>query len=369
MALTVAASYLSSVSHLGSATVGVRSGNGRTNNQRLSFQAVPLGKPGRLVSVQASAGEKVLTGVVFEPFKEVQSDAFILPADTKQSLARQRFDSNCESAINDQINVEYNVSYIYHALFAYFDRDNVALPGFAKYFKEASEEEREHAEKLMKYQNMRGGRVKLNAIVSPVTEFYHEEKSDALYAMELALSLEKLTMEKLYALHKVAEDSHDVQLTDYIESEFLSEQVEAIKKVSEYVAQLRRIGKDGHGIYYFDRVLILGSVHVYVILEGGTTVLAIGSVAYPPLQSVAEKIYETLTAQGLAENGKESLKDWQWIRLVTVVSMIKAAAATQVGLKVNLTRVVQSIIRLYWTNESQEKKCDKGVDSDCDDAL
>lgn len=28
--------------------------------------------------------------------------------------------------------VEYNVSYVYHALYAYFDRDNVGLKGFAK---------------------------------------------------------------------------------------------------------------------------------------------------------------------------------------------------------------------------------------------
>lgn len=29
--------------------------------------------------------------------------------------------------------VEYNVSYVYHAMYAYFDRDNVALKGLAKY--------------------------------------------------------------------------------------------------------------------------------------------------------------------------------------------------------------------------------------------
>ncbi len=46
----------------------------------------------------------------------------------------------------------------------YFDRDDVALPGFAKYFKKASEEEREHAEKFMKYQNQRGGRIVLQNI-------------------------------------------------------------------------------------------------------------------------------------------------------------------------------------------------------------
>lgn len=28
--------------------------------------------------------------------------------------------------------VEYNVSYAYHAMYAYFDRDNVALKGLAK---------------------------------------------------------------------------------------------------------------------------------------------------------------------------------------------------------------------------------------------
>ncbi|RLM58266.1 hypothetical protein C2845_PM18G13340 [Panicum miliaceum] len=77
--------------------------------------------------------------------------------------------------------VEYNASYAYHSLFGYFDRDNVALKGFAKFFKESSDEEREHAEKLMKYHNTRGGRVRLQSIVTPLTEFDHPEKGDALY--------------------------------------------------------------------------------------------------------------------------------------------------------------------------------------------
>ncbi|KAF2604183.1 hypothetical protein F2Q70_00028634 [Brassica cretica] len=48
------------------------------------------------------------------------------------SLARQKYSDECESAINEQINVEYNLSYVYHAMYAYFDRDNVALKGLAK---------------------------------------------------------------------------------------------------------------------------------------------------------------------------------------------------------------------------------------------
>lgn len=212
-------------------------------------------------SVRAITGEtnsRPLTGVVFEPFTEVQNELVQVSKNSTQSFARQRFEDACEAALNEQINVEYNVSYIYHALFAYFDRDNVGLPGFAKYFKEASDEERTHAEMLMKYQNMRGGRVKFQSILMPVMEFDHPEKGDALYAMELALSLEKLTNEKLLSLHSVAQQCNDAQMTDYIEGNFLAEQVQAIKQVSEYVAQLRRIGK-GHGIWHFDQMLFQGA--------------------------------------------------------------------------------------------------------------
>lgn len=41
------------------------------------------------------------------------------------------FHPECEAAINHQINVEYTVSYVYHALFCYFDRDNVSAGRFA----------------------------------------------------------------------------------------------------------------------------------------------------------------------------------------------------------------------------------------------
>ena len=125
--------------------------------------------------------------------------------------------------------MEYNISYIYYALFAYFDRDNVSLPGFAKYFKDASDEERDHADMFMKYQNIRGGNIKLQSILMPIVmEFDNAEKGDALYAMELALSLEKLTNQKLLKLHVVTQQANDGQMTDYIEGVFLTPQVEAI---------------------------------------------------------------------------------------------------------------------------------------------
>ncbi|KAK4351300.1 hypothetical protein RND71_030613 [Anisodus tanguticus] len=223
---------------------------------------------GFMVCASKATNHKPLTGVVFEPFEELKKELMLVPTVPQASLARQKYSDDCEAAINEQINVEYNVSYVYHAMFAYFDRDNLSLKGLAKFFKESSEEEREHAEKFMEYQNKRGGKVKLQSILMPLTEFEHTEKGDALYAMELALSLEKLTNEKLLNVHAVASRNNDVQLADFVESEFLGEQVEAIKKVSEYVAQLRRVGQ-GHGrvavhlkiifvdcVWHFDQMLL-----------------------------------------------------------------------------------------------------------------
>ncbi|CAN1142147.1 Ferritin-2, chloroplastic [Linum perenne] len=211
---------------------------------------------GSLVA-SAAIGEinSALTGLVFQPFEEVKREEFMVPISPHVSLARQHFGDECEAAINEQINVEYNASYIYHSLYAYFDRDNVALKGFAKFFKESSEEERGHAEKLMEYQNMRGGRVKLHSILMPPSQFEHVEKGDALYAMELALSLEKLTNEKLLSLHAVASQNNDPQTAEFVEREFLDEQVQSIKKISDYVTQLRMVGK-GHGVWHFDQKLL-----------------------------------------------------------------------------------------------------------------
>lgn len=97
--------------------------------------------------------------------------------------------------------------------------------------------------------------MKLFSILMPPSEFEHVEKGDALYAMELALSLEKLVNEKLLNLHGVAERNNDVQLQEFVESEFLNEQVEAIKKIADYVTQLRMVGK-GHGVWHFDQMLL-----------------------------------------------------------------------------------------------------------------
>jgi ferritin heavy chain len=104
----------------------------------------------------------------------------------------------------------------------------------------------------MDYQTLRGGRVALQPIMAPEAEFSHADKGDALYAFELALSLEKLNFQKLRQLHEVAERHGDSQMCDFVEGALLADQAAAVKEVAEKVAQLRRVGP-GLGVFQFDR--------------------------------------------------------------------------------------------------------------------
>uniref|UniRef100_A0A3P9P9E2 Ferritin n=1 Tax=Poecilia reticulata TaxID=8081 RepID=A0A3P9P9E2_POERE len=81
-----------------------------------------------------------------------------------QSQVRQNYHRDCEAAIDRMVNMEMNASYTYTSMAHYFCRDDVALPGFSHFFKENSEEEREHADKLLSFQNKRGGRILLQDV-------------------------------------------------------------------------------------------------------------------------------------------------------------------------------------------------------------
>ncbi|KAM8927752.1 ferritin heavy chain B-like [Pelodytes ibericus] len=167
------------------------------------------------------------------------------------SQVRQNYSEECEAAVNRMVNLELYGSYVYLSMSYYFDRDDVALEHVAEFFKHQSHEEREHAEKLIKYQNKRGGRVVLQDVKKPE----REEWSDTLEAMQAALQLEKTVNQAHLDLHKLASDKVDPHLCDFLENEYLDEQVKAIKQLGDYITNLRRLGvpQNGMGEYLFDK--------------------------------------------------------------------------------------------------------------------
>ncbi|KAG1649848.1 Soma ferritin [Nymphon striatum] len=127
--------------------------------------------------------------------------------ETMASRPRQNFHQESEACINKQINMELYASYVYMSMSYYFDRDDVALKGFAKYFKKASDEEREHAEKFMKYQNKRGGRIALQDVKKPAKDSW----DSPIEATKAALALEKEVNQALLNMHKVSDSHGDAQ--------------------------------------------------------------------------------------------------------------------------------------------------------------
>ncbi|XP_063292313.1 ferritin heavy chain B-like [Pelobates fuscus] len=167
------------------------------------------------------------------------------------SQVRQNYSHDSEAAVNRIVNLKMFASYTYLSMSYYFDRDDVALHHVAEFFKEQSHEEREHAEKLLKYQSKRGGRIILQDVKKPE----REEWGSTLEAMQTALNMEKTVNQAVLDLHKLATDRNDPHLCDYLESEELEDHVKRIKKLGDHITNLRRLGvpQNGMGEYLFDK--------------------------------------------------------------------------------------------------------------------
>jgi len=182
---------------------------------------------------------------------------------------RQNWSKKSEKELNKQISREYEASLSYHMLSNYFNRDDIGLSKLVEFFNKASLEEREHANKLMDYQNTRGGIVKLNSTNSlddpengplsfilespPENEYIPplEKPNDIIDAFKLSLKMEKNINQHLLDLHKVAEEENDPQFCDYLEGEYLKEQVESISEFSKIVSVLERFNGDQHAIWNY----------------------------------------------------------------------------------------------------------------------
>uniref|UniRef100_A0A674I3U6 Ferritin n=2 Tax=Terrapene triunguis TaxID=2587831 RepID=A0A674I3U6_9SAUR len=172
-------------------------------------------------------------------------------AASMESQVRQNFHLDCEAAVNRMVNLELYASYVYLSMSCYFDRDDVALRHMAQFLKEQSHEEREHAEKFLTYQNKRGGRIVLQDIKKPE----RDEWGNSLEALQCALQLEKTLNQALLDLHKLATEKNDPHLCDFLESDYLEEQVKTIKQLGDHLTNLKRLGvpQSGMGEYLFDK--------------------------------------------------------------------------------------------------------------------
>ncbi len=152
-----------------------------------------------------------------------------------------------QTAINKQINHEFYSSYLYLAISAHFEYIN--LPGFAHWMHIQSKEETFHATKLFNYVNDRGGRVELEAIGKPATDF-----GSPLEAFEAALEHEQGVTKMIGELYALAVKENDYPSQVELQW-FVQEQVEEEKTARTIIDQLKMIGDHGSALMILDREL------------------------------------------------------------------------------------------------------------------
>lgn len=94
--------------------------DGRSVSFEQKLRLKSQGFRSRKIRLCASGIEELVQGEALQEAIRIHP----VPKDFQYSFARSpRFKQNLEDAINDQINIEYNMSYIYHSMYAFFSRD------------------------------------------------------------------------------------------------------------------------------------------------------------------------------------------------------------------------------------------------------
>jgi len=138
-------------------------------------------------------------------------------------------------AINAQVGRELEASHQYLSIAAYFD--GRFLKKFAELFRKQATEEREHAEKFIKYILDAGGEVRIPAVAAPKSEFASAEE-----AVALSLKWEKDVTGFIYELVDIA-----IKEKDYIARQFLdwyvAEQLEEVSSMEQLLGVVQMSGE------------------------------------------------------------------------------------------------------------------------------
>ncbi|NKB70244.1 MAG: ferritin [Candidatus Latescibacteria bacterium] len=152
-----------------------------------------------------------------------------------------------QQALNDQLNAEFFSAYSYLAQSAFFEHMN--LRGFSHWMRIQYQEELVHATKVFDFINERDGRVLLQPVAVPTTEW-----DSPLDAFEAALAGERKLSNRIYQLVELAMAERDYATHNFMQW-FISEQVEEEALFHDVSRDLKLVGDDNNGLFLMDRDL------------------------------------------------------------------------------------------------------------------
>lgn len=152
-----------------------------------------------------------------------------------------------EKAFNTHLNAEFYSSYLYLSMASYFVAQN--LEGMAAWMRIQVDEERMHGLKFLDFICDRNGRVILEQIDKPKTDW-----SSPLEAFQDALDHERLISKKINELADLAMKESDHAAGAFLQW-FVTEQVEEEANVQAIVGKLELIKDNGMGLLMVDQQL------------------------------------------------------------------------------------------------------------------
>jgi ferritin len=152
--------------------------------------------------------------------------------------------ADLQKAINQQIKQEITAAYNYLGMSAYFEDEN--LSGFAQWCLVQYQEELEHALRLFHYLIDREGKIKLEPIEAPRSDY-----KSPVDVFKTALAMEQKNTQSIDELYKRASALSDHATISHLQW-FVDEQVEEEKSVSEALALVERAGSDASALFYLN---------------------------------------------------------------------------------------------------------------------
>lgn len=152
-----------------------------------------------------------------------------------------------QEAMNNQIQAELYSAYLYLAMAA--DSEEKNLKGFANWLRVQYQEETMHALKLQQYLLERGGKVVLQAIQAPPSEF-----GAPLNVFEQVLAHEQHITALIHKLYETAVAEKDYAAQIFLQW-FIEEQVEEEGNATEILEKLKMVGERSGAVLYLDKEL------------------------------------------------------------------------------------------------------------------
>ena len=147
--------------------------------------------------------------------------------------------------LNEQINKEFYSAYLYLDMANYYD--SLDLDGYANYYMIQAQEERDHALLFMKYIQINGLKVTLEAIAQPDKVF-----SSILDPLEVAAEHERYVTALINNIYHEAHQAHDYRTMKFLDW-FVDEQMEEEENADSMINRYKLFGSDPKGLYALDQ--------------------------------------------------------------------------------------------------------------------